>query len=83
MVDSAPFDKGKTKVYAGVTGNLVAFAYKLFFQRKHEGVLSFLLKTQLIKHYQKTPGTFSFGCRIMIIENNAPLKLINKYFQNQ
>ena len=29
LVESAPFNKGKIKVYAGVPGNLVAFACKL------------------------------------------------------
>jgi len=31
LVESAPFNKGKTKVYAGVPGNLVAFACRLSF----------------------------------------------------
>ena len=83
LVESAPFNKGKTKVYSGVPGNLVAFACKLSFQRGHEGNLSFLSKTQLIEHYEKTLGAFHFGGRVMIIETNAALKLINKYFQNQ
>lgn len=33
LVESAPFNKGKTKVYAGIPENLVAFACKLAFQR--------------------------------------------------
>jgi hypothetical protein len=33
LVESAPFNKGKTKIYAAVPGNLVAFACKLSFQR--------------------------------------------------
>ncbi|MEM9339872.1 MAG: hypothetical protein AAGA66_14140, partial [Bacteroidota bacterium] len=33
LVESAPFNKGKNKVYSGVPGNLVAFACKLSFQR--------------------------------------------------
>ena len=45
---SAPFNKGKAKVYAGVPGNLVAFACKLAFQRSHEGNVTFFSKTQLI-----------------------------------
>jgi len=36
LVESAPFNKGKTKVCAGVPGNLVAFACKLSFQRGHD-----------------------------------------------
>ena len=44
LVESAPFNKGKTKVYVGVPGNLVAFACKLSFQRGHEGNVSFFQK---------------------------------------
>ena len=80
LVESAPFNKGKTKMYSGVPGNLVAFACKLSFQRGHEGNVSFFSKSQLIEHYEKSLGAFHFGGRIMIIETNAALKLINKYF---
>ncbi len=83
LVESAPFNKGKTKMYAGVPGNLVAFACKLSFQRGHEGNVSFLSKTELISHYENTLGAFHFGGRVMVIETKAALKLINKYFQNQ
>ena len=83
LVESAPFNKGKNKVYSGVPGNLVAFACKLSFQRGHEGNVSFLSKTQLVEHYENTLGAFHFGGRVMIIETKAALKLINKYFQNQ
>ena len=80
LVESAPFNKGKAKVYSGVPGNLVAFACKLSFQRGHEGNVSFISKTQLIEHYEKSLGAFHFGGRLMIIETNAALQLINKYF---
>ena len=82
LLDSAPFNKGKNKVYMGVPVNLVAFACKLSFQRGHEGNVSFISKTQLIDHYEKTLGAFHFGGRVMIIETQAALKLINKYFKN-
>jgi len=80
LVESAPFNKGKTKMYSGVLGNLVAFSCKLSFQRGHAGYVSFLSKTQLIEHYEKTLGATHFGGRVMIIETKAALKLINKYF---
>jgi hypothetical protein len=83
LVESAPFNKGNTKVYSGVPGNLVAYACKLSFQRGYEGNVSFLSKTQLIAHYIKTLGAFHFGGRVMIIETMAALKPINKYFKNQ
>lgn len=82
LVENAPFNKGKAKMYSGVAGNLVAFACKLSFQRGHEGNVSFLSKSQLIVHYQKTLGAIHFGGRIMIIETKAALKLIDRYFKN-
>ena len=83
LVESAPFNKGKSKVYAGVPGNLVAFACKLAFQRGHEGNVSFFSKSQLIQHYIDSLGAMHVGGRIMIIDTKAALKLINKYFSNE
>ena len=82
LIESAPFNKGKTKVYAGVPGNLVAFACKLSFQRGGEGYVSFLSKTKLIEHYEKTLGAVHFGGHLMVINTESALKLINKYFEN-
>ncbi len=83
LVESAPFNKGKTKLYTGVPGNLVAFACRLSFQRGFEGNISFVSKTQLINHYTETLGVFHAGGRLMIIETNAALRLIDKYFKNR
>jgi len=82
LVESAPFNKGKSKLYSGVPGNLVAFACKLSFQRGNEGNVAFISKTQLIDHYVKSLGAFHFGGRLMIIETSAAMKLINRYFSN-
>jgi len=82
LVESAPFNKGKTKVYMGVPGNLVAFACKYSFQRGFNGNISFLSKTQLIEHYVQSLGAIHIGKQRMIIESQAALKLINKYFIN-
>lgn len=82
LVESASFNKGKSKMYSGVPGNLVAFACKVSFQRGHEGNVSFLSKSQLVEHYEKTLGAFHFGGRVMIIETVAALKLIDRYFKN-
>ena len=83
LVESAPFNKGKTKVYEGVLGNLVAFACKFAFQRGFEGNVSFLSKTKLIEHYIQRLGAVHIGRQRMIIETQAALKLINRYFPNQ
>ncbi|MFA6403293.1 MAG: hypothetical protein WCX31_16965 [Salinivirgaceae bacterium] len=82
LVESAPFNKGKSKIYSGVPGNLVAFACKLSFQRGHEGNVAFISKTQLIEHYEESLGAVHVGGRLMIIETGAATKLINKYFSN-
>lgn len=68
LVESASFNKGKSKMYSGVAGNLVAFACKLSFQRGHQGNIAFISKTQLISHYVKTLGAFHIGGRVLIIE---------------
>ena len=80
LVESAPYNKGKDKVYAGVPGNLVAFACKLAFQRGFDGNVSFFSKSLLVKHYIDTLGTTHVGGRIMVIDTIAALKLIDKYF---
>ncbi len=82
LIESAPFNLGKDKAYLGVPGNLVAFACKLSFQRGFDGFLSFIAKTKLIEHYENTLGAYHFGGHLMIISNEAALKLIDKYFKN-
>lgn len=82
LVESAGFNKGKNKMYAGVPGNLVAFACRLSFQRGFEGNVSFVSKTQLISHYEESLGAFHFGGRVMIIETKAATKLIDRYFKS-
>jgi hypothetical protein len=80
LVENAPFNKGRIKMYAGVAGNLVTFACKLSFQRGHQGNVSFHSKTQLVQHYIDSLGATHVGGRIMIIHTVAALKLIDKYF---
>src|SRR5690554_2312289 len=75
--------KGNQKCIRGFQGIWWAYACKLSFQRGHEGNVSFLSKTNLIDHYEKTLDAFHFGGRIMIIETKAALKLLNKYFKEQ
>lgn len=82
LLESAPFNKGSSKVYAGVPGNLVAFACRLSFQRGFEGNVAFLSKSQLISNYVKTLGAFHVGGRVMIIETISAQSLIEKYFKS-
>ena len=81
LIESAPFNLGRKKVYVGVPGNLVAFACRLSFHRGFEGYVSFTSKTQLIEHYQNTLGAINVGGHLMVINTDAALKLIDKYFK--
>lgn len=82
LLESAPFNVGKNKVYEGVAGNLVAYACKLSFQQGFEGFTAFLAKTKLISHYIKTLGAVHIGGQQMIIDENAAKLLVGKYFKD-
>jgi len=81
LIESAKFNKGKAKIYAGVPGNLVAFACKLSFDKDYDGYLAFDAKTVLVRHYQETLYTTHFKGTKMIIETPAATRLINQYFK--
>jgi len=81
LLESAPFNIGKNKLYEGVAGNLVAFACKLSFQRGGEGFVSFESKTKLIDHYIQSIGAFHFGGHLMVIDTLAAKRLVDKYFK--
>jgi hypothetical protein len=83
LLENAPFNKGASKMYAGVAGNLVAFACKVSFQRGHDGNVAFVSKTQLIDHYIKTLQAQLIGTRLMVIDSIAAVKLIDRYFHNE
>jgi hypothetical protein len=80
LVESAPFNQGKNKMYEGVPGNIFAFACKLSSDRGNEGIVSFQSKTLLIEHYEKTLGATHIGGNLMIIFPGAAKRLIQKYF---
>jgi hypothetical protein len=82
LIESVKFNKGKTKIYTGVPGNLVAFACKLAFAKGYEGYLAFDAKTVLIKHYQDTLYATHFRATKMMIETPAANRLINQYFKS-
>jgi hypothetical protein len=81
LIESAPFNKGKSKVYVGVPGNLIAYACRLAFQKGFDGFISFHSKTKLIAHYEKTLGAYHFGGHLMIINTTAAKALVEKYFK--
>jgi hypothetical protein len=81
LLESAPFNIGKNKLYDGVAGNLVAYACKLSFQYGFDGFVTFFSKTNLIKHYETTLGAVHFGGQKMILETHYSKELVDKYFK--
>ena len=82
LLENAPFNLGKGKIYEGVAGNLVAYACLFSFQRGFEGFIAFDAKTALIEHYQKTLGAVHFRGTRMVISEEAAAVSVKKYFKN-
>lgn len=81
LLESAPFNIGKQKLYEGVAGNLVAYACKVSFQKGYGGFVAFTAKSRLIKHYEDTLGAYHFRNQRMIIDTESAKFLVTKYFK--
>jgi hypothetical protein len=80
LVESAQVNVGKNKMYAGVAGNLIAFACKQSFESGYNGIVSFTAKTQLMAHYEKELGAKRFSYNQMFIETADARSLVARYF---
>lgn len=80
LVESAPFNLGKNKLYEGVPGNLFAFTCKQSWDKGYQGFVSFTSKTKLIEHYSGSLGAIHIGGHKMVIFPQEALKLIKKYY---
>ena len=80
LIESAPFNLGKNKLYEGVPGNLFAYTCKISWDNGYQGFISFTSKTKLIEHYEKTLGATHVGGHKMVIFPHEALKLIKKYY---
>ncbi len=81
LVESAPFNLGKSKLYEGVPGNLFAFTCKSAWDKGYDGIVAFQSKTRLITHYENILGATHVGGHKMIIFPHEALKLIKQYFK--
>jgi len=82
LIESAPHNLGKSKKYAGVAANLVAYACKLSFESGFEGFVSFKPKTRLFEHYKRTLGAEPIFRNRMQIATDSAKNLVNSYFKN-
>jgi hypothetical protein len=80
LIETAPFNFGKKKLYHGVAGNLFAFACKSAWDKGYQGFVTFASKTKLIAHYEKTLGAVHVGGHRMVIYPHEALALIKKYY---
>lgn len=80
LVESAPFNLGKNKLYEGVPGSLFAFTCKMSFDKGYQGFVSFTSKTKLIEHYTKSLGAIHVGGHKMVIFPEEADKLIKRYY---
>ena len=81
LIESAPFNRGKRKMYVGIPGNLFAFTCKTSWDKGYEGFVAFTAKTKLINHYEKILGAIHIGSNKMVIFPREALILIKKYYK--
>ena len=80
LVESASFNKGSSKAYLGVLGNLVAFTCRWSFELGCEGFVSFDSKTTLKAHYKKVLGAQELSGLRMYLGTPAALALVQYYY---
>lgn len=82
IIENAPFNIGKKKVYAGVPGNLFAYASRLSWDNGNQGLVSFVSKSRLVDHYERSLGAIHVGGFRMVIFPKQAFKLIKQYYPN-
>ena len=80
IIENAPFNIGKNKVYEGVPGNLFAYACRLSWDNGNQGLVSFVSKSRLIDHYEKSLGAIHVGGFKMVIYPKPAFHLIKHYY---
>lgn len=83
LIESAPFNIGKHKLYEGVPGNLFAYACKRSLDNGYDGIVAFNSKTALKKHYENVLGATPIGGQRMVLFPPASHKLIKKYYTSE
>lgn len=80
LLASSAENIGKTKVYDGVAGCLIAFACKLAVREYGtEACVSLVPKTELVSHYMKKYYMLNAGWQLYL-EGGVLIKLLKEYF---
>jgi hypothetical protein len=80
IVENAPFNIGKNKVYEGVPGNLFAYACRISWDNGNQGLIAFVSKSKLVDHYEKSLGAIHVGGLKMVIFPEPAFQLIKQYY---
>lgn len=82
LIESASFNRGKTKAYLGIPGNLIAHACKDSFMKGYDGFVTFTAKTALIDHYKQSLGALVLKSNAMYLDTAASLRLVERYYKD-
>ncbi len=80
LIENAKINRGSSKKYVGVAGNLFAHACKCSFELGFGGFVAFDSKTKLISHYIKTLEATHVGAQRLHLDEKVAKKLIIRYF---
>jgi hypothetical protein len=83
LIESAPHNHPGNKQFAGVAGNMVAFACKMSFELGFDGYVAFTAKTNLVPHYIEALGAqVIYSQNRMGIFTLAAKNLVNSYYND-
>jgi len=82
LIEVGLSNRGKDKEIENIAGCLIAFACQVAFDKDYFGFVSLKPKTRLISLYQEKYGFQQYG-RLLAVEQNLSIFLINKYLNNE
>ncbi|MFT3949085.1 MAG: hypothetical protein QM763_19125 [Agriterribacter sp.] len=82
LIENALHNYAAKKQFAGVAGNMVAFACKMSFEMGFDGYVAFTAKTELIEHYKIALGAELIFRDRMMLSTISAKKLVNSYYKN-
>ncbi|MBL7953386.1 MAG: hypothetical protein JNM62_16890 [Flavobacteriales bacterium] len=79
LIESAGFNRGGSKTFLGVPGNLIAHGCRLSMELGYDGFVAFTAKTALIEHYKKELGAEVLHGTLMQLNSVAARNLVQRY----
>lgn len=82
LIELAPFNIGKNKLYSRIADLLVAFAIEQSFDKGFDGAVSFIAKSSLVNHYKRRFNAKLITKNYMVIEGNSSRKMLTLLNEN-